>query len=255
MLISKILCSLLLVCALSAHAEDSYESSFEDTTEFLAPLAPEPVTQSETWAYGFVLIKPNGSTRTLTSQNLNLMLKPASTLKLFTGWWSFQRETRTDAYLAIMLRESVNTMADDTQQRMGGIFAMEDNYREWGIDLTTANFKAADGSGLSYDNFTTCGVQISLLKKIKGSKTYTRFKKLLAQPKIKGTLKTRLTGFSGLVFAKTGTLAKTASLSGFLETKRGTVAFCVMGDYLSTSLVNARKKIDKMVRTNYYLVK
>lgn len=52
---------------------------------------------------------------------------------------------------------------------------------------------------------------------------------------------------------KTDTLNKTASLSGFLETPKGTVVFCGLSDYLNISLTSARKKIDAMVKKNYGL--
>lgn len=256
MSISKTLSLLIFLSSFSAFAEDNYEiPSFEDTEVFLAPHSVRLKSQSETWSYKFELMKPNGATTTLSSLNPTTMLKPASTMKLFTGWWAFQLNNRSDTYLTTMLRESVNEMANSTQQRMGGVLAMEDYYREHGLEINDDTFQGADGSGLSYDNFTTCATEISLLKLIKRSKTYSRFKKMLAQPKLKGTLKTRLTRLSGVLFAKTGTLDKTAALSGFLETKKGTVIFCVMSDYLNGSIKNARKKIDAMVLKKYSLMK
>lgn len=230
------------------------ETSFEDTPEFRTPLTPS-IDQAETWAYGFELIRANGQNDLFAYSNLNILLKPASTMKLFTSWWAFQKSNRSDAYLSKMLHESVNQMADSTQQRMGGVLGMEDYYRDHGLELNDENFHGADGSGLSYDNLTTCQVEMDLLKMIKANKNYTRYKKLLAQPKQVGTLKTRLTVLAGRLFAKTGTLDRTASLSGFLETKKGTVIFCIMSDYLNGSIENARKKIDAMVLKKYALMK
>jgi D-alanyl-D-alanine carboxypeptidase len=240
-----------------AQAEDTYAPSFEDTPEFLTdPNADMKVlAPAETWAYKFELIRTNGTSQVLSEDNENLLLKPASTVKIFTGWWAFQNKNRTDAYLGQMLKDSVNSMAEATVKRMGGVDARDEYYRDQGLDITDLTFISADGSGLSYSNQSTCQIQIDLLKKIKSDKNYTRFKKLLAQPKQTGTLKTRLTTLTGKVFAKTGTLAKTAALSGFIETKRGTVVFCVLSDYLTRSVTSARQKIDKMVKANYALVK
>lgn len=253
--ILKLLFCVAILGSLQAYAEDSYAPSFEDTEEFLAPVTESIIlAPKDSWAYKFELIR-KADTKVLSTKNANLLLKPASTMKLFTGWWAFQNKNRTDAYLSQMLKDSVNSMADSTQQRMGGVLAMEDYYRDHGLDLNDSNFTAADGSGLSYDNKATCQVEIDLLKLIKSDKNYARFKQLLAQPGKKGTLKTRLTGLSGKVFAKTGTLNKTASLSGFIETAKGTVVFCVMSDYLTTSVNTARKKIDAMVKKNYALAK
>lgn len=260
-----------VISATSAYAE---ELTSEDTQEFLEPHDEKivDILASETWAYKFELIRPNKTTSVLSVQNKDVMLKPASTMKIFTGFWAYKLKNRTDAYIYQMLRQSVNSMADATAQRMGGVYAMEDYYNEQGLGLDSTNFIAADGSGLSYDNRATCEIEIKLLKHIRSDANYQTFKKLMAQPGKDGTLKTRLTGYKGLLFAKTGTLAKTAALSGFLETKKGTVVFCVMGDYLKatskavrvkkknggyktvysdTTLTNARAKIDAMVKKNY----
>lgn len=257
MKISSLLLLVGLLTTSFAYAEDSYSPSFEDTAEFLE--IPEEaryvITPSETWGYKFELINANGSSKVLSESNANVLLKPASTVKLFTGWWAFKLGNRTDAYLGQMLKDSVNSMAESTVNRMGGIDARDEYYRDQGLDITRLTYISADGSGLSYDNQSTCQTQIDLLKLIKKDKEYTRFKKLLAQPRQKGTLKTRLTSLSGKVFAKTGTLNKTASLSGFVETKRGTVVFCVLSDYLNRNLTSARKKIDTMVMTNFNKVK
>ena len=174
-------------------------------------------------------------------------------MKIFTGFWAYKLKNRTNAYIYQMLRQSVNSMADSTSQRMGGVLAMQDYYIEQGLPLDSSNFIAADGSGLSYDNKATCEIEIKLLKFIRNDAQYQTFKKLMAQPGKDGTLKTRLKNYAGILFAKTGTLAKTASLTGFIETKKGTVAFCVMADYLNGSVANARVKIDAMVKKNYNL--
>lgn len=272
----KILNLAFLVLAITATSAYADEPSFEDTEEFMVPQDEKivDVLASETWAYKFELIKTNGTTSVLTEQNKDVMVKPASTMKIFTGFWAYKLKNRTDAYIYQMLRQSVNSMADSTAQRMGGVYAMEDYYNEQGLELNSSNFVAADGSGLSYDNKATCEVEIKLLKHIRADANYQTFKKLMAQPGKDGTLKTRLKNYAGILFAKTGTLAKTAALTGFIETKKGTVAFCVMADYLKatskavrvkkkdgtyktvyqdTTLTNARAKIDAMVKKNYNL--
>ena len=240
---------------LQAQAVDSFAASFEDTTEFLTPQSMPAISPLETWSYQFELILADGTTSVLSSQNTSVMLKPASTMKLFTGWWAFQNNNRTDTYLSKMLHESVNSMAENTLQRMGGVLAMQDYYIENDLPLDETNFIPVDGSGLSYDNKTNCDAEIGLLKIIKADKKYDRFKKLLAQPNKIGTLQKRLTSLAGKVFAKTGTLNRTAALSGFLETKKGTVVFCILSDYLTSSVATARNKIDAMVKKNYLSVK
>jgi D-alanyl-D-alanine carboxypeptidase len=245
----------LAFVTLHAQAAASSSLSFEDTEEFLSPQSFPAISPLETWSYKFELINADGTTSVLNSLDTSVLLKPASTMKLFTGWWAFQASNRSDTYLSKMLHESVNSMAENTVQRMGGVLAMQDYYIENDLPLDDTNFIAVDGSGLSYDNKTNCETEIGLLKIIKADKKYERFKKLLAQPNKIGTLQKRLTSLAGKVFAKTGTLNKTASLSGFLETNKGTVVFCILSDYLTSSVATARNKIDAMVKKNYLLMK
>jgi D-alanyl-D-alanine carboxypeptidase/D-alanyl-D-alanine-endopeptidase (penicillin-binding protein 4) len=95
---------------------------------------------------------------------------------------------------------------------------------------------------------------VALLKLIKANKNYERFKQFLARPKQTGTLQNRLSALAGKLFAKTGTLNRTASLAGFVETKRGTMIFCILSDYLSIPVAEARVKIDGMVTKQYALL-
>lgn len=248
-----------LLLASQAQAFEAYEDSDEFLSQEMetnfTDNAHESVTPNEIWTYQFELVKKDNTTKVISKQNENTLVKPASTMKLFTGYMAYKKGVRTDAYLYQMLRQSVNNMAEATVQKMGGVYAMEDWFKAKGLNLNESNFTAADGSGLSYDNKATCAIEIKLLKMIKADATYSRFKKLLAQPGKDGTIQKRLTGLKGLVFAKTGTLAKTASLTGFVETPKGTMLFCVMSDYLKGSVNNARNKIDAMVIKNYNLAR
>lgn len=234
---------------------DDYSPSFEDTTEFIIPLQEVVITPAEVWVYSFELIRPNGTTKILSQAKTKTKVKPASTMKLFTGWWAFKEKSQTDTFLSKMLKQSVNTMADEALENLGGVGAMEDYYRSQDLALDSEDFVSVDGSGLSYDNRSNCDIQMKLLKKIKADPSYNRFKKLLAQPRKTGTIEKRLTALAGKVFAKTGTLNKTAALSGFVETNKGTMVFCVLSDYLKGNLTSARKKIDNMVRVNYNLAR
>ncbi len=171
-------------------------------------------------------------------------------MKIFTGWFAYKQNYRDNVYLSKMLKESVNEMADATFVKMGGTKALKNFYAGQGLSLTSANFIQADGSGLSYTNKTNCAVEIELLKVIRRDPSYDDFKELMARPGEEGTLKTRLLALEGKLFAKTGTLNKTASLSGFVETNSGTVVFCVLTDYLPAPSRSYRPRIDAMVLKN-----
>ena len=76
----------------------------------------------------------------------------------------------------------------------------------------------------------------------------------MAQPGETGTLQNRLSSLKGRLFAKTGTLKKTASLSGFLETNKGTIVFCILSDFLIIPVSEARIKIDRIIKKHDSLV-
>lgn len=232
------------------------DGSFEDTKEFLAPPSDSALKfdEEESRSVIFKLIKADGSEVLLFESNPNLNLKPASTMKLFTGWWAFRKKVRTTTYLSKMLRESVNSMAQSTLTQMGGTKAMFSYYKNIGLPITDQNFIPADGSGLSYNNQTNCTVEIALLKYIHDHEAYSSFKNLLAQPGQVGTLRSRLKSLAGKVFAKTGTLNRTAALTGFVETSKGVILFCAMSDFLNVPLNVERAQIDSMVTQAYLSV-
>lgn len=250
--------ALLCLFSVSAVAQSLPLDPYEDTAENLAPqietnapIESKFKSNNGTWTYKFVLVKPNGEVQALRSQNKDVMVKPASTMKIFTGWWAFQMRARNNSYLSTMLHESNNAMADATASLLGGVNQMRRFYVREGLPLNSNNFNAADGSGLSYENKATCDIEVKLLKKIYDDPGYKEFKVLMARPGQEGTLKNRLKHLRGKVFAKTGTLRATASLTGFMETAQGTVLFCVMADYLKRPVAEARVTIDQMVSNQF----
>lgn len=245
----KIWLSILCLISAPTWAFDPYE----DTAENLAPQveenrsAPNLKARQGTWAYAFELMLPDGSSQVLSESNRTVLVKPASTIKLFTSWFAYKKGFRTNNYLGTMLKTSSNPMADSTLKAMGGARALKNFFATEGLALTNSNYIQADGSGLSYTNKNNCSVQMDLLKLIYRDPGYEDFKVLMARPGEEGTLKTRLLSLRGNLFAKTGTLKRTASLTGFVETKSGTLLFCILTDYLPAASAGYRPRIDKMV--------
>lgn len=241
----------LLIFGLNAHAHA--QDSFEDTPENLAKQvetnrsAPFTKARQGTWVYAFELVHPDGSVTVLSEQNRNIKVKPASTMKIFTGWFAFKNAYGTDAILGKMLKESSNAVADKALKDLGGKAALKNFFLSEGLPLTPKDFIQADGSGLSYENKTNCEVQMELLKTIQRDPNFEAFKNLMAQPGETGTLKDRLPSLKGKVFAKTGTLKRTAALSGFVDTEAGTLVFCILSDYLPAASRTYRPRIDAMV--------
>lgn len=245
----KIWISILCLISAPAWAFDPYE----DTPENLAPQvennrsAQTNKARQGTWVYAFELMLPDGTSQVISESNRSVLVKPASTIKLFTGWYAFKKGFRTNKYLGTMLKQSSNPMADSTLKAMGGARALRTFFAGEGLTLNNSNFIQADGSGLSYNNKTNCSVQIDLLKLIYRDPGYQDYKALMALPGEEGTLKTRLLSLQGNLAAKTGTLKRTAALTGFVETKSGTLLFCVLTDYLPAASAGYRPRIDKMV--------
>ncbi len=254
LLIALFLCG-AMSCSRNFDSQAS-QDDYEDTDEFLKPQVDpnQPKDENQNYrSHYFTLLKKDGTEVLISESTPNIMLKPASTMKLFTGWWAFRKKVRTTTYLSKMLRESVNSMADSTVGQMGGPKAMVTYYTNLGLP-TADNFKPADGSGLSYSNQTNCKFEISLLRYIRQHESYQTFKNLLAQPGQAGTLRSRMKSLAGKVFAKTGTLNRTASLTGFLETSQGTVLFCMLSDYIKGTVAAERSYIDSIVLDNFKTV-
>lgn len=223
------------------------------------------------WGFQFLYInKTDKSVKVLSQNRVHQPIKPASTLKIFTGWLAFLNGTYPKASLNVMLRRSDNAMADQALRSVAkkvnpalksasdlldfGVNYMKKHY----ANLEDANyFVPQNGSGLNNTqndsddelNKVTARLQTHLLQKIFLSGKFDQFKILLARPGMDGTLKKRLkaTNSIGRVYAKTGTLQHTKSLAGFVETKKGVMIFCIIGDKLKVSTANATEDIDNIV--------
>ncbi len=182
------------------------------------------------------------------------LVKPASTMKLFTSWIALIEGVRTDTYLSQMLRMSDNAMADSTVRKLGGVVALTDSLSRDGVPVTAENFRAVDGSGLSKSNRATCNLEIDLLEHIYDSAEFERYKNLLAQPGKEGTLDKRLLAYKGKIFAKTGTLKTTSALAGYALTSKGTVFFCIISEGFTGTWVQERAKIDALLARNILAV-
>jgi len=236
------------------------DRSYEDSVEFFQPFdssAAEIVTSpgidptlqgKGTWAYQFTYIDAEGSATDLAQYRAQEKIKPASVLKLFTGWMAYETEAQPVDYLGYMLRRSDNDRADSTLKKMGGAKALVAFYQKWNLPLDAKNFTMVDGSGLSHSNQVTSELVNQLLLQIFLSGKYDAFKMLLAQPGEDGTLISRLKDADYPVHAKTGTLADTASLAGYVDLNHGTLIFSILSNQLKVSVANARVLIDNMVR-------
>jgi D-alanyl-D-alanine carboxypeptidase len=246
--------------ALPAAQARTQPASYEDSVEFFQPFSDftaEGVVTAEgidpslkgkgTWSYQFLYIARDGTATDLSQYRVKEKIKPASVLKLFTGWMAYQSEAQTVDYLHFMLRRRDNARADQTLKKMGGPSKLRSFYATQNLALTSANFNMVDGSGLSHSNRVTADLVTRLLTQIYVSGQYDSFKALLAEPQQDGTLSTRFKDLAYPLYAKTGTLADTASLAGYVDLNHGTLVFAIFSNQLKVSVATARRLIDKTV--------
>ncbi|MDX6769752.1 MAG: D-alanyl-D-alanine carboxypeptidase [Elusimicrobiota bacterium] len=212
------------------------------------------------WGAEFRLVAPDGRARPLAQVNNEVAMIPASTMKLFTGWFGFIKEKEARrrypapfrtflAYAATMIKASVNPMANLILRLSGGAAAMTRFYA--GLGLPTESLVVADGAGLSARNRASARLEVALLEHIKRSEHYAEFKALMAEPGEAGTLRARLGDLAGRVHAKTGTLPRTgvASLAGFVDAgEAGVIVFSVIGNDRKIAVTAQRARIDAAVR-------
>lgn len=223
------------------------------------------------WGFQFLYMnKSDKSVKVLSQNRIHQPIKPASTLKIFTGWLAFLNGTYPKPNLNVMLRRSDNAMADQAlrsvAKKMNPALKGPNELLDFGVDYMKKHYSSLEdgkffvpqnGSGLNNTqndsdeelNKVTARLETHLLQKIFLSGKFDQFKVLLARPGMDGTLKKRLkaTNSIGRVFAKTGTLQHTKSLAGFVETKKGVMIFAIIGDKLKVSTASATEDIDNIV--------
>lgn len=123
--------------------------------------------------------------------------------------------------------------------------AVEENFWKK-IKVDPAEVNAADGSGLSRENFVTPRALVELLRAREGD---AMFKASLPVSGRTGTLRYRLgEGLAGRVRAKTGTLDGVAALSGYLTANSGrTIYFSIMANNFASGPGPIRARIDDIV--------
>ncbi len=190
------------------------------------------------------------SPRIIANRLSTTAVRSASTHKLFVAWKALYDGLFDQEQIGEMLKMSNNQMAQEIYTKFGGAVSLRKFLTTTiGLPVTRTNFNVVDGSGLSHSNKSTCDLQIKLLENIYESALYDTYKNLLAQPAQRGTLESRLTEYDGSLFAKTGTLAKTSALTGFVEMPKGTVMFCIISENFNRTWPQERARIDALLRS------
>lgn len=132
--------------------------------------------------------------------------------------------------------------------RSSGIKVVRTFWGDKGIDMT--GFNMDDGSGLSRMDVLTTQQMCSFLNYEMKQPTFGVFKKSLPIAGQTGTLKTMADGTTaeGKVFAKSGSMYKVRSYSGYVTTKSGELlTFCVMVNNYTCSTAEIKSKLEKMM--------
>ncbi|MFI5171827.1 MAG: D-alanyl-D-alanine carboxypeptidase/D-alanyl-D-alanine-endopeptidase [Chitinophagales bacterium] len=156
-------------------------------------------------------------------------------------------------------QKSVNLYAE-ALLKTTGMVVLNDGSREAGakaittywanrnIDLT--GFNMEDGSGLSRLNVVTAKQMCGFLNYELKQPTFAAFKYSLPIAGQTGTLKTIADGTaaSGKIFAKSGSMFKVRSYSGYVQTKSGDMlTFCVIVNNYTCGTAEIKSKLEKLM--------
>lgn len=150
--------------------------------------------------------------------------------------------------LPTLLKPSQNQLAELLFRTLGAVFDSAGSERaggrvvtaqlaRWGVDSTRAAVR--DGSGLSRHDYVAPDAIVRVLDVMWRSADSSTFRDALPVAGIDGTLATRMRGTvaEGRVQAKTGTLDKARSLSGYVRTAGGaTLLFSMLSNNWTTSV-------------------
>ncbi len=150
--------------------------------------------------------------------------------------------------LPVLEKPSQNQIAELFFRTLGGAFDSAATERagrrvvtaqlvSWGVDSTHAAVR--DGSGLSRHDYVAPDALIAVLDAMRRSADSTTFRASLPVAGVDGTIANRLRGTfaQGRVQAKTGTLDKARSLSGYVTTAGGaTLLFSMLANNWTTNV-------------------
>ena len=160
-----------------------------------------------------------------------------------------------------ILEPSQNWMTEQLVRALGLALGEEGSWREGfrveeeflsgvvGVDTLDLHFR--DGSGLSAYNLVTPRAMVRILTYMRNSPHGDLYRLALAEPgEDPGTLRNRLLGLEGRVFAKTGTISHVNSLSGYLRTESGRdLVFSILTNGSGLSSAPVRAAIDRVVQS------
>ena len=214
----------------------------------------------------------------LNNPRLNFMLRLADIFKdskiEYFGKFTNAKLPKTNVYLVdevqhgilpmlgLIIKNSDNLVAEslfkaagaewaEAQGSFGNSKKMLDAYFEkLGIDAQ--DIRIVDGSGVSKNNLMTADFMANFLVYLSEQEGFENIEMLLPTPS-EGTLKNRMLYFKDNLRAKTGTLADTSAIAGYITSKRDkTYAFDIMINDAKTSSAD-KKNIEEQILRSLYM--
>jgi D-alanyl-D-alanine carboxypeptidase/D-alanyl-D-alanine-endopeptidase (penicillin-binding protein 4) len=146
-----------------------------------------------------------------------------------------------------LVRTLGQQMGEEGSWREG--FRIEEEFLTLQVGVDSLDLALRDGSGLAAYNLVTPRALVRILSFMRRSPHSELYRLALAEPgEEEGTLRRRLPGFEGRVFAKTGTITHVNSLSGYLVTGEGReVIFSILTNGSGLPSGGVRAAIDRIV--------
>lgn len=169
-----------------------------------------------------------------TSRPLADIVEPI--LKLSHNWYA-------EMLLKTLARERTGTGSWDSG------LAVERRFLRDQLRVDSTQFSLADGSGLSHWNLVTPRAFVQILRAMQNQGAGAALREALPVSGGEGTLRfrSRGNGLAGRVRAKTGSIANTNTLSGYLETPMGTWIFSIQINNHAAQNREALRRIDDVV--------
>ncbi len=163
--------------------------------------------------------------------------------------------------IPLILKNSNNFVAETLFKSAGAVWANAQGSIRNSLGMLSAYFdknglnsddiKIVDGSGVSKNNIMTAEFMGEFLEYKSKTEDFDTFKELLPTAG-EGTLKNRMLYFKDNLRAKTGTLADTSAIAGYITSRKGRLyAFDIMINDAKTSPAD-KKNIEEQILRNLY---
>lgn len=170
-------------------------------------------------------------------------------------------EHSVEDMLPMILKNSNNFVAETLFKSAGALWANSQGSNRNSLAMLSAyldkiglnsdNIKIVDGSGVSKNNIMTAEFMGDFLEYKSKTDDFDTFKELLPTAG-EGTLKNRMLYFKDDLRAKTGTLADTSAIAGYITSRKGRMyAFDIMINDAKTSSADKKNIEEQILRSLY----